>query len=201
MKLIRQISFFFLLASCSIAVSAHSTAQNAAAYSAAHLAAATRVVYAMGLPERFIIPTKQLLQGSLDKDPDNAELMSATMAPYLQKHYTADQLRDFFASRFDLAACRQIAAFWEGPVGKKLVRIQVQQLSTGDGPELAFTAREKALMKRFDATRAGKAFLAAMPDIEDKMAEHTKDTQMKMRERFLQALEKKLKSEPAKAPV
>lgn len=168
---------------------------EAKAYSAAHLAAAERVVYAMALPERFIIPTRQLLQNSLEKDPDNAPLMSATMDPYLQKQYTAQQLKGWFASRFDQTTCRQIAAFWEGPVGRKLVRTQVQMLSTGEAPELVFTPKEKALMKRFDATKAGQAFLVAMPQIEETFAEYMKDTQMRMREQFMIQLDKKLRQE------
>ncbi len=197
MKLLKQLWFFFLLAGASCAA----LAQTAAGPTPAHLTAAARVVAAMGLPERFIIPTKQLLEGSLAKDPDNAPLMLTTMAPYLQKQYTIDQLKGYFASQFDLDECRRIAAFWEGPVGKKLVRTQVQMLSTGTASELVFTAKEKAIMKRFDATKAGKAFLAAMPAIEDVMAEHTKITQTTMRERFLQDLEKKLDTEPQGKPV
>lgn len=165
--------------------------------SAAHLAAAQRVVYAMGLPERFIIPTKQLLQRSLDKDPVNAPLMSATMAPYLKKSYTANQLKGYFASQFDLETCRQIAAFWEGPVGKKLVRTQVTMLNTGDAPELVFTSAEKAIIQRFEATPAAQAFQVAMPGIEDRLAEYTKNTQMKMREDFLTELHKRSAQKPA----
>lgn len=194
MTLMKQLaSFFLLMAACAAAF-----AQAGANFAPTHLAAAERIVYAMALPERFIIPTKQLLQNSLDKDPENAPLMSATMDPYLQKQYTANQLKGYFASQFDLPTCRQIAAFWEGPVGKKLVRTQVQMLTTGDAPELAFTAKEKAIMQRFDATKAGQAFLGAMPQIEETFAEYTKNTQMKMREQFMNALEKKLRTEPAK---
>lgn len=199
MKPIRLFSLFLFLAACLTSVHAQEVgaARN---FSAAHLAAAERVVYAMALPERFIIPTKQLLQNSLDKDPDNAPLMSATMKPYLEKQYTAGQLKTWFASQFDQDICKQIAAFWEGPVGKKLVRTQVQMLTTGDAQELIFTPKEKALMKRFDDTKAGQAFLVAMPQIEEAFAEYMKNTQMRMREQFMIELDKKLRQEEEKKP-
>lgn len=199
MKLIRLISLFLLLAASLNVVRAQDTGA-AKEYSAAHLAAAERLVYAMALPERFIIPTRQLLKNSLEKDPDNAPLMSATMDPYLQKQYTASQLKTWFASQFNSDICRQIAVFWEGPVGKKLVRTQVQMLTTGDAPQLVFTPKEKALMKRFDATKAGQAFLVAMPQIEEIFAEYMKDTQMRMREQFMIELDKKLRKEEEQKP-
>lgn len=193
MKLIKQLfSFVLLMAACAV-----SFAQATGDFTPAHLAAAERIVNAMALPERFIIPTRQLLQNSLEKDPENAPLMSATMDPYLQKGYTVNQLKGYFASQFDLPTSRRIATFWEGPVGKKLARTQVQMLATGEAPELVFTAKEKAIMKRFDATKAGQAFLLAMPNIEETFAEYTKNTQMKMREQFMNELAKKLRQEPA----
>lgn len=194
MKLIKSLSFLLLaMVACAQAV-----AQAAPPYTAAHLAAAGRVISAMALPERFIIPTRLLLQNSLEKDPENAPLIAATMAPYLQKQYTVNQLKDFFASQFDQATCGQIATFWEGPVGKKLVQTQMQMLHTGEATPLVFTAREKALMKRFDSTSAGKAFLVAMPGIEERFDEYARSTQTKMREHFLLELEKKLRQESAK---
>jgi hypothetical protein len=194
MKPIRLISLFFYLAACLTSVHAEEAGAEKE-YSAAHLAAAERVIYAMALPERFIIPTKQLLKNSLEKDPDNAPLMSATMDPYLEKQYTAKQLKTWFASQFDRDTCQQIATFWEGPVGRKLVRTQVQMLTTGEAPQLVFTPKEKALMKRFDATKAGQAFLVAMPQIEETFAEYMKNTQMRMREHFMIELDKKLRQE------
>ena len=199
MNLIRLISLLWLLAA-SLNVARAQDAGAAKEYSAAHLAAAERLIYAMALPERFIIPTKQLLKNSLEKDPDNAPLMSATMDPYLEKQYTAGQLKTWFASQFDAEICRQIATFWEGPVGKKLVRTQVQMRTTGEAPELVFTPKEKALMKRFDATKAGQAFLVAMPQIEEVFAEYMKDTQMRMREQFMIELDKKLRKEEEQKP-
>lgn len=197
MKTIRLISLFFFLAACLASVRAEEAAKE---FSSAHLAAAERVIYAMALPERFIIPTKQLLKSSLDKDPENAPLMSATMDPYLEKQYTAKQLNTWFASQFDKDTCHQIAAFWEGPVGRKLVRTQVQMLTTGEAPQLVFTPKEKALMKRFDGTKAGQAFLVAMPQIEETFAEYMKNTQMRMREQFMLELDKKLRQQEEKKP-
>ncbi|MBI1892144.1 MAG: hypothetical protein HYS18_15980 [Burkholderiales bacterium] len=169
-------------------------AQNVSRYSTEHLAAAERVAYAMGLPERFIIPTQELLQRSREKDRDNAPLMTAVFRPYLEKKYTAEHMRDYFAARFDLTYCRSIADFWEGPVGKKLVRNQVLMLTSGTAPKLVFTAREKTLIKNFEATDAGKAFMLSMPEIEDAMDEFTRTTQTKMREKFLDELKRKLES-------
>lgn len=169
-------------------------AQSEPQFSAEHLAAAERVAYAMGLPERFIIPTQELLQRSREKDPDNAPLMMTVFRPYLEKKYTAEQLRGYFAARFNLAYCQRIAEFWEGPVGKKLVSNQIHMLSSGEAPKLVFTAREKTLIKKFEATEAGRAFLLAMPDIEDTLEEFTHTTQMKMREKFLDALKQQLES-------
>lgn len=199
MKPTRLLSLFLFLAACLTSVHAQESATERK-FSEAHLAAAERVVYAMALPERFIIPTKQLLQNSLEKDPDNAPLMSATMNPYLEKQYTAQQLKTWFANQFDQDTCKQIATFWEGPVGKKLVRTQVQMLTTGEAPQLVFTPKEKALMKRFDGTKAGQAFLVAMPQIEENFAEYMKNTQMRMREQFMIQLDKKLRQEEEKKP-
>lgn len=196
----KQIKLFFLglLLAAGQAWAQDAGAASGKTYAASHLAAAERVVYAMALPERFIIPTRQLLQNSLEKDPENAPLMSSTMAPYLKKQYTAQQLKGYVASQFDQATCQQIAAFWEGPVGKKLVKTQVQMLTTGEAPPLEFTSSEKAAMKRFDATKAGQAFVGAMPQIEETFAEYMKNTQMRMREQFMINLDKKLRQEPAK---
>ncbi|WP_158592279.1 DUF2059 domain-containing protein [Noviherbaspirillum sedimenti] len=197
MKLLRLCSLFFLLAAGQAWAQAQD-ANPAKEYATTHLAAAERVIYAMALPERFILPTRQLLKNSLEKDPENAPLMSATMEPYLEKQYTAKQLKRYFASQFDEATCKQIAAFWEGPVGKKLVKTQVQMLTAGEASQLVFTPKEKALMKRFDATKAGQAFLEAMPQIEETFAEYMKNTQMRMREQFMLNLDKKLRQEPPK---
>jgi len=200
MKLIRLFSLLFLL----VAGQAWAQAQDSGVtreYATAHLAAAERLIYAMALPERFILPTRQLLQNSLEKDPENAPLMSATMAPYLEKQYTVKQLKSWFASQFDQATCHQIAAFWEGPVGKKLVQTQVRMLTTGEAPQLRFNAKEKALMKRFDATSAGQAFLVAMPQIEETFAEFMRITQMRMREQFMLELDKKLRQDQPKPSV
>lgn len=198
MKLLKLFSLFLLFA----AGQGWAQAQGAGTektYSPAHLAAAERVIYAMALPERFILPTRQLLKNSMEKDPENAPLMSATMEPYLHKEYTAGQLKNYFASQFDPAMCQQIAAFWEGPVGKKLVKTQIQMLTSEEAPpQLVFTPKEKALMKRFDATTAGKAFLLAMPQIEETFAEYMKNTQMRMREQFMLNLDKKLRQDPQK---
>lgn len=181
----------FLFAQCwSMLVLAQSVPQ----FSGEHLAAAERVAYAMGLPERFIIPTQELLQRSREKDPEHAPLMTAVFRPYLEKKYTAEHLRTYFAARFGLNDCRRIAAFWEGPVGKKLVNNQVRMLTSGTAPQLVFSTREKALIKKFETTDAGKAFLLAMPEIEDTLAEFTRETQMKMREKFLNELKRQLES-------
>jgi hypothetical protein len=169
-------------------------AQAQPQFSAEHLAAAERVVYAMGLPERFIIPTSEMIKVSKTRDPDNADLMNAVFASYLDKHYTGEQLKPYFASLFDPDMCRQIAAFWEGPVGQKLVKTKVQLLSGGEPPALVYNRREKAIIKQFEKTAAGKAMLAAMPSIEETFADYTNDTQMKMREEFLRQLEKKIKN-------
>lgn len=183
--------FFFLLAHCA---AASALAETLPEFSADHLAAAERVVYAMALPERFIIPTSEMIKLSKQRDPVNAGLMGATFDPYLEKKYTAEKLKPFFASRFDLDACRQIAAFWEGPVGKKLVKIQVRLLTTGKADRPVYNRNEKAILKKFEESPAGQAMLQAMPDIEDVFTEYTKDTQMKMREEFLRELERRLKS-------
>jgi hypothetical protein len=168
------------------------SAQDAPSFSAEHLAAAERVVYAMGLPERFIIPTKELLRRSREADPENGILMSAVFDPYLEKKYTGEQLRGFIAAQFDLDTCRQIAQFWEGPVGKKLVNNQIRMLTKGNAPKLIFTPREKALIKKFESTPSGQAFLQTLPLIEDTLLEYTEETHQKMREKFLKELKREL---------
>lgn len=211
MKLTRLIPISLVLAACwssaaageagAAAAAPAATAAPAAAavsYAPTHLAAAERVVYAMGLPERFIVPTQVLLQNSFEKDPDNAPLMKATMAPYLKREYTVAQLKPWFAGKFDRASLQRIAVFWEGPVGKKLVASQLQVSMTGETKPLTFTEKEKQLMKRFDATQAGQAFVQAIPDIEENFAEFVRITQLRMREQFLLDLEQKLKQEAGK---
>lgn len=193
MKAMSRAALFLAALVLSVTAVAQTAKPAKSSPSRAHLAAAERVVYAMGLPERFIIPTTQLLRPSLERDPDNAPLMAATMAPYLKKSYTAGQLKFYFAERFDLDTCRRIAAFWEGPVGKKLVRNQVHMLTTGQPLQLVFSASEKALIKEFEDTNASVTFVEAIPEIEDKLVEHTKNTQMRMREDFLDELAKRTK--------
>lgn len=189
MKILK--TFILLLLTHCLAASA---AEPSPQFAADHLAAAERVVYAMALPERFIIPASEMIKLSKQRDPVNAGLMGTTFNPYLEKKYTAEKLKPFFASRFDLEACRQIAAFWEGPVGKKLVRIQLRLLTTGKAERPAYNRGEKAILKKFENSDAGQAMLQAMPDIEDVFAEYTKDTQTKMREEFLRELERRLKN-------
>ncbi len=173
-------------------------AATTGSYAPAHMAAAERLVYAMGLPERFIVPTQLLLQNSFEKDPENAPLMKATMAPYLKREYTAAHLKPWFAGKFDRATMLRIATFWEGPVGKKLIASQVQVAATGEPKPLTFTEKEKQIMKRFDATSAGQAFVLAIPEIEENFAEFVRITQLRMREKFLLDLEQKLKQEAGK---
>ena len=189
MKILKTL--FLLLLTYSLAASA---AEPPSQLAADHLAAAERVVHAMAMPERFIVTTSEMIKLSKQRDPVNAGLMSTIFNPYLEKKYTAEKLKPFFASRFDLDTCRQIAAFWEGPVGKKLVKIQLRLLTTGKPERPVYTRSEKAILKKFEESDAGQAMLQAMPDIEDVFAEYTRETQMKMREEFLRELERRLKN-------
>ncbi|MBS0308311.1 MAG: hypothetical protein JSS58_05000 [Proteobacteria bacterium] len=173
------------------------SAPAAPTYTAEHLAAAERIVYAMALPERFILPSKAMIKLSEERDADNAALMETVFNSYLEKKYTADKLTPYFASRFDLGTCRQIATFWEGPVGKKLVKAQINILNGGEPKPIMYTRKEKAILKQFETSPAGQAMLAALPDIEETFADYTSDTQKKMREVFLRELERHLKSKAA----
>jgi hypothetical protein len=188
MKTLTKLYCFLSLLLCAVSVFAEDA--PAPTFSSEHLAEAERVVYAMGIPERFIIPTKELLKRSREIDPENSVLMAAVFDPYLEKKYTAQQLRGFIAAQFDLDTCRQVAQFWEGPVGKKLVNNQIRMLATGNAPKLTFTAREKALIKKFETTPSGQAFLQALPMIEDTLLEYTEETHKKMREKFLTELKR-----------
>lgn len=194
MKMLKSL-LLFLLACASIAsAQAQAPADTPPVFQPEHLAAAERIVYAMGLPERFIIPTSEMIKLSKTRDPVNAGLMGTVFQPYLEKKYTAEKLRTYFASRFDPETCLQIATFWEGPVGKKLVKTQVRLLTTGKADRPVYNRTEKAILKKFEASAAGQSMLEAMPDIEEVLSEYTRDTQTKMREEFLRQLERRLKN-------
>lgn len=149
-----------------------------------HLAQAERLVYAMGTAESIGIPTRRLLNTMRETDPQKAELMAAVMEPFLAKGYVGRGLRGFWASRFDIDTCRQLIAFWEGPVGRRFVSTQVQLLSTGSAPELRFTQEEQDIMRRFEKTPAARAMAQAMQAFEKPLAAFTSETQQLITQRY-----------------
>jgi hypothetical protein len=166
------------------------TAQGGDSFSAEHLAAAERMVYALGIPESLSIPTRRVIQQVREKDPVRAKVMSSAFEPYLDKKYVADGLKEFIAGQLDNESCRQIAEFWEGPVGRRFVSTQVELLMTGKAPKLVFTPDEETMMKRFEKTGAFHAFNRAMPAIQARIAEFAKDLQARMGTRFKEELRK-----------
>lgn len=152
--------------------------------SPAHLAAAERLVYAMGLYESLTIPTRRALEEMRTSDPEKAELMAYVVEPFIQKEYIGQEFRQFVADHFDLKTCRQLTEYWEGPVGRKYVAIQVQLLSTGEAPPLTLTPAEESISKLFEKTQAFAKFSRAMPAMEERLAAFTKEISAKMAHRM-----------------
>jgi hypothetical protein len=161
-------------------------AQDKTQFSAAHLAEAERLVYALGMVESLTIPTRRAIQQIRQSDPARADLMAAGMGPFLEKKYIGLGLRELMASQFDPETCRQLSEHWEGPVGRRFVNTQVQLLSTGKAPELKFTPEEEAMAKRFEKTAAFQAFARAQPAIQQGLAAYVKDTKEKMARKKMQ---------------
>ena len=159
-------------------------AQNKTEFSAAHLAQAERLVYAMGMVESLSIPSKRLIQQIRQGDPARADLMASAMGPFLEKKYIGQGLRELMAGQFDIETCRQLAEHWEGPVGRKFVKAQVQLLTTGKAPQLKFTPAEEAAAKRFEKTAAFQAFVRAQPAIQKGLAAYAQDTKEKMTQKM-----------------
>lgn len=152
-------------------------ASDSTRYAPEHLAEAERLVYAMGAAESIIIPSMRYLANLRATDPQKAEAMAAAMEPFLVKEYVGQGLRHFFASQFDVETCRQLAEFWEGPVGRRFVDTQLQLLSTGSAPELRLTQEEQELMQQFEGTAAARAMAQAMPAFEQRLAAFANETQ------------------------
>ena len=169
-----------LLSPCFAAVILLASASEGADFTNEHLAQAERLVYALGIPESLTIPATRALQQLRTKDPSRADLMDSIMRPYLDKNFLGREIRGFIAGEFDIETCRQLVELWEGPVGRKFVNTQVQLLTTGNAPQLEFTADEEAIMKRFEQSPAAQAFARGMPVVMEKIAEFTKDTKGKI---------------------
>ena len=183
--------FAALVAAAAIPYSA--TAQNKTDFSAAHLAQAERLVYALGMVESLSIPTKRLIQQIRQSDPVRADVMASGMGPFMEKKYIGAGLRELMASQFDMETCRQLAEHWEGPIGRKFVNTQVQLLTTGKAPQFKFTPAEEAMAKRFEQTAAFKAFVRAQPAIQQGLAAFAQDTKQKMAQRMQEESERRNK--------
>ena len=164
------------------------TAENGNEFSTAHLEAAERLVYAMGMYESLTIPTRKVLQQMRTSDPATADLMAAVVEPFIDKEYIGHEFRVFMASQFDMETCRQLSEHWEGPIGRRFVDTQVQLLTTGKARPLKFTQTEEAIAKRFEKTPAFLAFARAMPAIEARLAAFGKEIEVKMAARMKEEL-------------
>jgi hypothetical protein len=159
-------------------------AQDKKPYTDAHLAQAERLVYAMGIVESLTLPTKRLISQIRQSDPARADAMAAGMGPFMEKKYIGQGLREMVASKLDADTCRQLAEHWEGPIGRKFVNTQVQLLTTGKAPQIKFTPKEEAEMKRFEKTPAFQAFARAQPAIMQGVAAFAKDSKEKMAQKM-----------------
>jgi len=162
----------------------HAAAGEPVVVSVGHLAAAVRLIDAMGFAEDFALPSRRWLQELRLKDPAGASRMSAVMEPFLQPDYVHRELAPFIAGQLSQVTCMQVAAFWEGPVGRKFRSAQRALLSTGSAPKLELTPDENTEAARFQATAAFAELSAAMPTIERRIKAYSRETQDKMRSAF-----------------
>ena len=177
-----RVLFVALIVAAAIPYSA--IAQNKPEFSAAHLAQAERLVYAMGMVESLTLPTKRLISQIRQSDPARADTMAAGMGPFMEKKYIGLGLREVVAAQLDADTCRQLAEHWEGPIGRKFVNTQVQLLTTGKAPQIKFTAAEEAQIKRFEKTAAFQSYARAQAAIMQGVAAFAKDTKEKMAQKM-----------------
>ena len=163
-------------------------AEKKEGFSPAHLAAAERLVYAMGMYESLTIPTKKALEQMRTADPARAELMTRVVEPFIKKEYIGQEFREFMAGHFDLDTCGQLTGYWEGPVGRRYVATQVQLLTTGKAPPLTFTPAEESIGKLFEKTQAFATFSRALPAMEEKLTAFSKEIRTKMADRMKEEL-------------
>lgn len=168
-------------------------ASDGAGFSHAQLAEAERLVYAMGAPESIGIPTRRLLQKISETDPEGAKALARIVEPLLAKEYIARELREVFAEGLDIDACRRLAEFWEGPAGRRLVRTQVQVLSTGSAPKLQFTRAEQDIIARFERNGAARDLERVMPAFEKRLAEFQAETLQLIRQRYAEEVARQRK--------
>jgi hypothetical protein len=178
----------FVVLFVTVSITQVAAAKNMNGFSPAHLKAAERLVYALGMYESLTIPTKRALEQMRAIDPAKAELMTYVVAPFITKEYIGREFREFVAGQFDMETCGGLSEFWEGPVGRKFVTSQVQLLTTGKAAPLTFTPAEESNAKLFEKTKAFLAFSRAMPAIEERLALFTKELNVKMAARMNEEL-------------
>jgi hypothetical protein len=176
-----------------LAISRHTAADEKSNYSAVHLAEAERLVYALGVTESLSIPTKQAIEDIRKTHPERAELMQTVTDPYTERQYVGRELRGFMAEHFSIEVCRELSRFWEGPVGRKFVNVQVRVLTNGNAPALNFTPAEQEIRKRFEQTEAYRQFVRVHPLMQKRFAEFIRQTKEKMAHDMKQEIERRSK--------
>lgn len=185
MKLKENIRWFVFAALITSLLMPHvAVAEMKEDFSPAHLAAAERLVFAMGMYESLTIPTTRALEQMRATDPARAELIAHVAEPFIKKEYIGQEFRQFMAAHFDLKTCEQLTEYWEGPVGRKYVAVQVQLLTTGKAPPLTFTPVEESMLKLFEKTRACAEFSRAWPALEARVAAFSNEIGTKIAQRM-----------------
>ena len=175
MKLAR---ILILVAACAgngaaIAQTATPVAPVASAHDPAHLAAAERVIDAMALVQVFAHSIDRSVAQMRAADPTTADLLSEASAPLSQRKFIVDELRDFVAAQLDAPSCTAIADFLEGPVGRKHLQAQLEELRTGRPTPVVLDAREQAIEQAFGQSDAGAAFVRFATALGPRFAELT----------------------------
>ncbi len=160
MKLVRILIFVLACAGSTgaIAQSNKPAAPAASAHASAHLAEAERVIDAMELARVFAVSVDRSITQLRATDPATADLMRQASAPYVQRQFLVDELREFVADQLDVDACRAIADFLSGPVGRRHMQAQLEELRTGKPVPVELTAEEQAAEQAFGLSKAGQDF-------------------------------------------
>lgn len=161
MKLARILIFVLACVGCSgaIAQSAKPSAPAASAYAPEHLAAAERVIDAMALTQVFGYAIDHSIAQVRANDPSTADLLIQASAPLKKREFVVDELRDFVASQLDPSSCAAITDFLQGPVGRKHIEAQIEELRTGKPVPVVLDEREQAIEQAFGQSKAGDDFV------------------------------------------
>jgi len=177
------ISVFRALVICAVAICIlPAYSQQDGSIRPSHLAAATKFMQAMGVPDDASVEVMKRLTELHKTNPKTAERIDSL----IKQHFTLDtfsrEISPVVAELLDERTCLELAEFWEGPIGKKAREVLRVRLVTGQAPALNLTKDEEMKMHNFEKSPAVAKVMAVWPTIATHIATSTNKLNAKIQE-------------------